>query len=119
MKIHLKDMIFYGFHGVYPEERKLGQRFNVSIILFTDNTIDDNIKELKDTVDYTKVLDEIKHIMEKEQFLLLEDCANSIIINIFNKFELVNGINVSIEKPGVPMNASLNCVAIEMERFRK
>jgi dihydroneopterin aldolase len=111
-------MVFYGFHGVYPEERKLGQRFNVSLSIYTDDRLDSQIKELGDTVDYTKVYDEVKNIMERQQFQLLEDCANTIIENVFEKFELIKGLKVMIEKPGVPLNAALNCVAVEMERFR-
>ena len=118
MKIHLNNMVFYGFHGVYPEERKLGQRFNVSITLQTENSLDAKIKELNDTVDYTKVYKEVKHIMEIQQFQLLEDCANTIINKILDNFPLVIGIKVTIEKPGVPMNAALSSVAVEMERGR-
>ena len=118
MKIYLNNMVFYGFHGVYPEERKLGQRFNVNITLYTNNELDMNVKDLGDTVDYTKVYDEVKHIMEKQQFQLLEDCSNTIITKILESFDLVQGIKVVIEKPGVPMNAALSYVAVEMERFR-
>lgn len=35
-KIILKNMQFYGFHGLFPEENKLGQRFQVDVELFTD-----------------------------------------------------------------------------------
>ena len=118
MKIHLNNMVFYGFHGVYPEERKLGQRFNVNLTIYTDDKIDPQIKELKDTVDYTIIYDEIKNIMEIQQFLLLEDCANNIISNILENHELITGIKVIIEKPGVPINASLSNVSVEMKRFR-
>ena len=118
MKIHLNNMVFYGFHGVYPEERKLGQRFNVNLIVYTDAKLDPNIKELCDTVDYTKIYDMVKHIMEIQQFHLLEDCANTIINNILKDFDLVIGLKVVIEKPGVPMNATLSNVAVEMERFK-
>ena len=118
MKIKLNNMIFYGFHGVYPEERKLGQRFNVNLCIYTNDSNDINIKELADTVDYTKIYDEVKQIMEVQQFHLLEDCANTIITNILKDFSLVSGVKVIIEKPGVPINASLSSVAIEMERFK-
>ena len=118
MKIHLNNMVFYGFHGIYPEERKLGQRFNVSISIYTDNKLDSKIKDLKDTVDYTKIYDEVKQIMEVQQFHLLEDCANTIITNILDSFDLIVGLKVNIEKPGVPMNAALSYVAVEMERYR-
>lgn len=111
-------MIFYGYHGVYPEERKLGQRFIVNITLFTDNDLDLAIEHLDQTVDYTKVYDEIKHIMEKEQFMLLENCANLILNRLLDKFSLLTEILVKIEKPGVPINGNLSSVAIEMNRKR-
>ena len=30
-KIYLNGMKFYGYHGVFPEENKLGQRFYVDL----------------------------------------------------------------------------------------
>jgi len=119
MKIYLNNMVFYGFHGIYPEERKLGQKFHVNLVIYTDDKFDPQIKNLKDTVDYTEVFYQIKQIMEVQQFQLLEDCANSIITSILKGFKVVIGLKVIIEKPGVPMNASLSSVAIEMERFRR
>ena len=118
MKIHLNEMVFYGFHGVHPEERKLGQRFFVSITISTDDKNDHLIKELEDTVDYTKIYDVVKTIMEQQQFHLLENCANSIITNILDKFTLVIAIKVKIKKPSVPLNASLEYISVEMERKR-
>ena len=32
-KIILEKMEFYGYHGVYPEENKLGQRYRVDLAL--------------------------------------------------------------------------------------
>ena len=55
MRIHLHEMVFYGYHGVHPEERKLGQRFIVNFSYKTEQANDKEIKHLEDTVDYTKV----------------------------------------------------------------
>lgn len=118
MYIYLNDMIFYGYHGVYPEERKLGQRFIVNAKLGTFHDKDINIEHLSDTVDYTKVYDEIKSIMENEQFVLLENCANRILNTLIEKFTDLSEITIKIEKPGVPINGSLSSVAIEMTRKR-
>lgn len=35
-KIYVNKMEFYGYHGVFPEETKLGQRFKVDLIVQTD-----------------------------------------------------------------------------------
>ncbi len=118
MKVHLNDMIFYGFHGVYPEERKLGQRFIVTFTFETEDENDIKIKELSDTIDYTKVYSTIKHIMENKQFLLLENCANEMIETVFNTFPGLKYINVKIKKPSVPINGTLSSVELEMSRSR-
>jgi dihydroneopterin aldolase len=118
MKIHLNEMVFYGFHGVHPEERILGQRFIVNLTVETAAMIDSQVKHIQDTVDYTKIYDEIKHTMEKKQFHLLEHCANEILDTLFANFEKIVSITVKIKKPSVPINGSLASVELEMSRSR-
>lgn len=116
MKIHLNEMIFYGYHGVKPEERKLGQRFVVNFSLETNPKDDKNIHKIEDTIDYTKVYKIIKEILEKDEFHLLENCANRIIDKILTEFTKIIWVKVSIKKPSVPISGSLNSVEVEMER---
>lgn len=118
MKIHLHDMIFYGHHGVHPEERKLGQRFQVDFTFETKQDNDSKIKQLEDTIDYTKVYAIIKDILEKREFYLLEDCANTILDAVMNEFITIISTSVKIRKPSVPINGSLSSVEIEMDRIR-
>ena len=35
-KIFVNKMEFYGYHGVFPEETKLGQRFKVDLTVEAD-----------------------------------------------------------------------------------
>ncbi len=118
MKIILKDMIFYGYHGVQDAERTLGQRFTVTITLATDDAKDRFVNKLEDTVDYTKVYDVIKNIMEVDKYLLLENCANTILDNILDRFDLVESATISIRKPSVPIQGHLSFSEIEMTRGR-
>ncbi len=118
MKIHLHEMVFYGYHGVHPEERKLGQRFIVNFSYETEQLHDKQIKHLEDTVDYTKVYAIIKHTLEEQEFYLLEVCANTILDSILKSFPSIIYTNVKIKKPSVPINGSLGSVEVEMERNR-
>lgn len=118
MKINLKEMIFYGYHGVAQEERTLGQRFIVNFTFETDSANDQNIKELMDTVDYTKVYAIIKHVIEEHSFMLLENCANLILDNVMNNFPEIICSNVKIKKPSVPIQGVLEATELEMERKR-
>jgi len=119
MKINLQEMVFYGFHGVYEEERKLGQRFIVNFSFETDQNEDDKIENLEDTIDYTKVYDIIKNVMENHKFHLLESCANTLLNTILAEFPKIMSAKVKIQKPSVAINGILKSVELEMERSRK
>jgi dihydroneopterin aldolase len=118
MKIKLNEMVFYGYHGVHEEERSLGQRFIVSLVLETDPVLDDRIRNLEHTVDYTKVYSEVKEIMESHQFHLLETCANTIATKLLADFCLLQKITICIQKPSVPINGSLKSVEVELSLSR-
>jgi len=118
MKICLNEMVFYGYHGNFAEERKLGQRFIVSLHLTTIPSHDRDIHKLEDTVDYTRVYDVLKGIMETDQFHLLETIGNEILDKIMLEFPSVEKAKVFIEKPSVPIQGSLKSVEIIMDRKR-
>ena len=118
MKIHLHDMVFYGHHGVHPEERKLGQRFIVNFHFSTDDKDDQSIEHITDTVDYTKVFEIIKEILETRGFFLLESCANTILDSVMDQFSEIINCTVKIQKPSVPIRGSLRSVEVEMTRNR-
>ncbi len=111
-------MVFYGYHGVHDEERKLGQRFIVSASLHTNSALDAGVRNLEDTVDYTRVYADIKEIMESRQFQLLECCANSIADRLLADYPLIESLSICIQKPSVPIQGSLKSVEVEVFRQR-
>jgi len=119
MIIKLNEMVFYGFHGVHDEERRLGQRFIVSVTLYTDPALDSRIRNLEDTVDYTKVYDDIREIMETHQFQLLEVCANTVADKLLRDYHLLTSVELRIQKPSVPIQGSLSSVEVELCRNRE
>lgn len=118
MKICLNEMVFYGFHGVFAEERSLGQRFIVSLHLTTNDADDILIHKLEDTVDYTQVYALLKDIMETDQFHLLENVANAILDRVLDEFKLIRKAEVFIQKPSVAIQGSLKSVELVMARIR-
>jgi dihydroneopterin aldolase len=119
MIIRLNEMVFYGYHGVHDEERTLGQRFIVSLEMQTDPASDRDIRNLEDTVDYTKVYDDIREIMESRQFQLLEVCANLVADKLLDDFPLIQDLNLRIQKPSVPIRGILRSVEVEVQRSRE
>lgn len=54
-KIEIKDACFFGYHGVLPEEKVLGQRFIVDITMFCNLNKAGQTDNLNDTIDYSQV----------------------------------------------------------------
>ena len=51
-QITIKNLEVYANHGVFPEEQKLGQKFIISAILYTDTRIAGKTDDLEASIDY-------------------------------------------------------------------
>ena len=115
-KIELRGMTFYGFHGVNPAEKELGQRFVVDLDIFTDLTKAGRTDDLGDTVDYTEVYRAIEEIVEGPSRNLLENVAAAIAERVLAVHD-VEAVRVRLRKPEVPMKGSiLTHAAVEIFR---
>ena len=109
-------MTFYGFHGVNPAEKELGQRFVVDLDIFTDLTKAGRTDDLADTIDYTEVYRGIEEIVEGPSRNLLENVAAAIAQRVL-AVHGVEAVRVRLMKPEVPMKGSiLTHAAVEIFR---
>ena len=117
-KITLQGMKFYGFHGVNPEEKTLGQTYLVDCEVTLDLSkagISDN---LNDTVSYTHIYRVARSVIEGESKNLLEALAESIANKVINEFK-IQSIRVSVVKPNPPKKGSnIDRAAVEIIRHR-
>ncbi len=115
--IHLRDMQFYGYHGVLPEETMLGQRFRVTVSLAVNTKKAGETDDLQYTVNYVEVYELCKSIMEGEPFQLIEAAAETIASSILQKYEgQVYGCKVELIKPDPPIPGHYKEVAVEIVR---
>ncbi|MBB5149527.1 MULTISPECIES: dihydroneopterin aldolase [Ureibacillus] len=115
--IHLRDMQFYGYHGVLPEETMLGQRFRVTVSLAVNTKKAGETDDLQYTVNYVEVYELCKSIMEGEPFQLIEAAAETIASSILQKYEgQVFGCKVELIKPDPPIPGHYKEVAVEIVR---
>ncbi|APB37839.1 MULTISPECIES: dihydroneopterin aldolase [Heyndrickxia] len=118
-KIYIHDMEFYGYHGVLPEENKLGQRFRVSIVLGLDLKRAGENDQLEETVSYADVYACVKKIVEGQPFKLLEAVAEKLAASILALYEKVAEVTVKVTKPDPPIPGHYKSVAVEITRRRK
>ena len=106
-EILLEGMRFYAYHGVNPEERALGQRFMVDVVLAVGLRRPGQSDDLADTVSYSAVYKVVRGIVEGEPRNLIEAVAEEIAAAILTGFPLVARVTVTVRKPEVPMKGSL------------
>ncbi|EPD49359.1 dihydroneopterin aldolase [Paenisporosarcina sp. FSL H8-0542] len=115
--IHVNDMEFWGYHGVFAEETKLGQRFRVTLSLAVDLQEAGQTDNLEKTVNYAEAFFVCQKIVEGEPVKLVETVAERISQEILTKFEgIVKGCKVMLIKPDPPIPGHYRSVAVEITR---
>lgn len=117
-KIILKDMNFYAYHGVFPEERTEGQNFIVDLEIYLDLSTPGRTDNLEDTINYAEVYNDIKIINEENKFMLIEKLAQNITETILEKYKKVQKVKTLVKKPQAPIDGKFSWVGVEIERTR-
>lgn len=114
--IHLQQLRFFCFHGLYPEEAKLGNEFEVNVtILVGDEPPKINLDTLQ--VDYSKAFQIIEARM-KFATPLLETLAKDIANELLYVFPPVESIRISIFKLNPPIPGYTGKVGVEFDVVR-
>lgn len=117
-KIKLKGMSFYGYHGLFPEENRLGQHFIVNLELHVPLAKAGKTDDMKYSIDYGMVFDTVKNIVEGKAKNLIETIAEEIATQLLNTFPTINALKVEVGKPNPPINGHYKEVAVEIFRER-
>jgi dihydroneopterin aldolase len=118
-RIILKDIGFYGYHGVFAEEATLGQRFFIDLELGVDLTLPAATDRLSTGISYADIYDVVKTAFEARRMKLLEAVAQNIIDALFEAFQGVNWVIIRLRKPEAPIAMVRGEAAIELHRQRK
>jgi len=116
--IFLEQMIFFGYHGAYPAERELGQRFIVDLALGVDLMAAGASDNLEDTVNYAQVFEVVREVVEGPPCKLLEVVARRIADAVLAE-ERIRWCRVRLAKPGVAIPGALGGAAIQITRGRE
>lgn len=116
-RITLANMRFSGRHGFYDHELEHPQRFEVDIELVLNLQpagVDDDLTK---TIDYGRVYDIARQIVESTSFRLLEAIAEAISHEVLAAFD-VREVGVRVRKPDVQLGGPLDHAAVEVWRQR-
>lgn len=95
MTVELKELRFYAFHGLYGDEKKTGNEFEVSLCVDFD-PVETVITNIAVTVNYARLYEIVKTEMQKPR-ALLETLAMEIVEAIHVSFPQIKKADISIK----------------------
>ena len=98
LRVRIGGIEFKGFHGVYEEEARLGNRFRVEIEY--EGTFLDAVEtdQLDDAVDYDAVVTCVHDVNRRSRYNLIESFAGGIVDEILERFPRITRLAVRVTK---------------------
>jgi len=115
-KLYLKDVEIFANHGVFKEEKTLGQKFILTLELDLDVREAAKNCDLTKSVHYGELCHNIEKEFQRESYDLIETAAEKIAEYVLYNYDLVQGVKVLLKKPWAPIGRHLDTAAIEIYR---
>ncbi|MDO4224934.1 MAG: dihydroneopterin aldolase [Bergeyella zoohelcum] len=115
-KIFLEDVKIYAYHGVLPEEQKIGTYYLVNAEFHTDFSSAMETDNLQDTISYADLNDMI-HAEMKTPSQLMEHILGRILKRIENDFPTITYTKLKITKIAPPMQGEMKGASVEVARY--
>lgn len=115
-KIKIHNLEIFCNHGVFPEETKLGQKFLVSAILYTDTREAGISNDLTKSIHYGEICHQMKRFMKENTYPLIESAAENLARYLLLNTENLVKLELEIKKPWAPIGLHLETVAVNIER---
>lgn len=115
-QIKITDLEVFANHGVFPEENKLGQKFLVSAVLYTDTRKAGKTDDLTESIHYGEVSAFITKYMKEHTYQLLERVAETLAEEMLQSILGLSKVELEIKKPWAPVGLPLKTVSVKISR---
>jgi dihydroneopterin aldolase len=114
--IRLKDITIFGFYGVSPAEREVGQKIQIDLDLHSDLAAACRSDSLSDTINYEAVYSTIMGVVgDDHHYRLLEALGEEICNAVIADFP-VTRVRIRLRKLNLPFPNNLSHVEVELTR---
>lgn len=117
-RMKMDRMSFFGKHGVFEEERKLGQRWYVDLDMQMSLQEAGLYDDLEQSINYALIHETVRVIMEEESYLLVEALAERVASVLLDTYDRIEEITVRVTKPNPPFDIRFEGVTMEIVRAR-
>ncbi|MBN1886284.1 MAG: dihydroneopterin aldolase [Candidatus Krumholzibacteriota bacterium] len=115
-KITLRGITVFGYYGVSPMEREIGQKLEIDVEFHHDFTKAVETDALEDTINYERVYARVMDTVENNRFNLLETLGDRICGDIIERFPAVTAVTATVRKLTLPFPNNMSHVEVVVER---
>jgi dihydroneopterin aldolase len=109
-------LTFFGLHGLYEAEKKVGNNFKVDVLIDFTPAVS-VVDHLDQTIDYVKVYEMVKSIMVIPT-PLLETLVCKIADSVLKEHAIADKVTVSITKEKLPVPYFEGDTTVSIEKKR-
>lgn len=113
--ITIEGIEAFGYHGVFPEERREGQTFIVDVEIHASLERAAQSDDVAHTVDYGVVASRVAEIIQGEPVNLVETVCDRILTMVLS-VERVEAARVTVHKPQAPIQVPFSDVSVTLYR---
>ena len=114
-RLTLAGMKFYSHSGIHSFEKDVGQLFEIDVECYMDMSRASRSDRISDTINYPKLFQTVKGVMEQSSFNLMERLAGEIAERILEEFG-IQRVTVRCRKPRVPVKGFIDYAEVEITR---
>ncbi len=116
--ICLNDIKLYGYHGITPEEQKVGSEFRINLSMnVTAESGDFDNDTMTKTTDYAAAYEVLRREFSKTS-ATLENVAIRILQALFQRFSILNNAEIEIHKLNPPLGADCASASVRIKMQR-
>ena len=112
--IVLQDLRFYAYHGVLPQERRVGGDYSVTLDIEADLSEAVETDRLDATINYAALYAVVKREMLIPS-ALLEHVAGRMARAVFDTFPQARALSIRVVKLNPPMGADSQGAGVQLE----
>jgi 7,8-dihydroneopterin aldolase/epimerase/oxygenase len=113
--IQVNGIRAYGYVGYLPEERVLGQWFEVDLTLWVDLETAGETDNIEDTLDYREAIAIVKELITTSKFHLVEKLISAIADQLLS-LKKVHQVRVQLSKPAAPIPDFSGRITLDITR---
>lgn len=112
----IKDLELFGFHGVNPEEKEMGQKFIIDACIHVDLEKAGHSDHIDDAIHYGNLCHELQQVFNDITYNLIERGATVLIEHILFNYDAVTFVDLTLKKPWAPVHLPIKYPAVRLQR---